>query len=71
MSLLEAVFSSVKWKDDWAREKAGWEEEDLTGTEKLVKCWSGGRQAAGWSQGPWGGGESRKPDTAEEPRGGL
>lgn len=49
-SLWEPVFS-VKWKNNWAGEGAGWEEEDLTCMERLVKHSSGGRQAASRDQG--------------------
>lgn len=39
-------------KHSWAGEGAGWEEEDLLGTERFVKHRSGGRQGVGWGQGP-------------------
>lgn len=71
VSLLELLFSSVKWKNTWAREKAGWEEEHhVFAMDKLVKRRSGGRQVAGWGHGPGGGGEPRMPDGAREPRDG-
>lgn len=49
-SLWEPVFS-VKWKNNWAGEGAGWEEEDLTCMKRLVKHSSGRRQAASRDQG--------------------